>query len=195
LSGLESLTSIGGDLFISHNGALTSLYGLASLTSIGDWLDISYNLDLTSLFGLDNIDAESISNLYIANNILLSTCDVQSICDYLTLPNGTIEIYNNAPGCNNSEEVEEHCLTSVVEHTGNETISLFPNPASNFITFVAPQSMEIEEIIFYNHLGQKALVSKLVNNTVDVSKLKPGMYMVVFVTNENRYRTKMIKHN
>ena len=109
LSGLESLTSIGGGLHISGNLALTSLSGLDNVTSIGGKLYIYYNNALTSLSGLENIDAGSITNLYIHENNTLSTCEVQSICDYLVSPNGAVGIHSNASGCNNPVEVANAC--------------------------------------------------------------------------------------
>jgi len=61
-------------------------------------LDIHGNPVLPSLSGLDNIEENSISDLKIHNNSLLTTCEVQSICNYLASPNGTqvsnIKIYN-----------------------------------------------------------------------------------------------------
>jgi hypothetical protein len=87
------------------------------------------NPALTSLTGLENIDAGSISSLHIENNYLLSTCEVQSICDYLVAPNGTISIYGNAPGCNSQQEVEEaceiHCLPEGITFTTQAEIDSF----------------------------------------------------------------------
>ncbi len=113
LSGLGNLTTIGGNLQIGYyeagNSALTSLSGLDNLTSIGGYLDIIDNNALISLSGLDSIESASITDLTITNNSSLSTCDVQSICHCLAAPNGFIQIYGNAPGCNSPEEVEEDC--------------------------------------------------------------------------------------
>ena len=96
---------------------LTSLSALENLTLIGSghyiWID--NNNALTSLTGLDNIDASQMNGLLIYDNISLSLCEVQSICDYLVNPSGDLEIYNNAPGCNNPEEVEEACESVSVE--------------------------------------------------------------------------------
>jgi hypothetical protein len=119
LSGLDNLTSIGGDLqtyiFYSYppspagNDSLASFTGLNNLTSIGGKLIISYNVSLTTLSGLDNISAGSIIDLQIWGNPLLSTCEVESICEYLASPNGSVDIYYNAPGCNNPPEIAAGC--------------------------------------------------------------------------------------
>jgi hypothetical protein len=114
LNGLSVLTSIHGYFLIGDeldagNPLLTSLTGLEGLTSIGGNLWISGNNVLNSLTGLDNIEAGSITKLYIYDNVSLSTCEVQSVCNYLADPNGSINIYNNATGCMNPPEVAEGC--------------------------------------------------------------------------------------
>jgi hypothetical protein len=113
LFGLESFTSIGGGFNIFKNNLLINLSGLESLTSIGDTLFILENDSLICLTGIENINAESINGLRIIGNRALSNCEVQSLCDYLTSPNGIIEIYNNAPGCNNPPELAMACGVSI----------------------------------------------------------------------------------
>jgi hypothetical protein len=71
-------------------------------------------------------------------------------------------------------------------------INIFPNPTSSFITININGGQPIEEAIIYNHLGQKALEAVPVNNTVDVSGLKKGMYFIEVATKEWRGRTKLI---
>jgi hypothetical protein len=109
LNGLNALTTIGQSFIIFGNNHLRDLTALDALTSIGGSLEIEDNDLLNSLSGLDNIDASTISSLSIFWNLALSTCEVQSVCDYLANPNGTIEIYANAPGCRSQEEVEAAC--------------------------------------------------------------------------------------
>lgn len=109
LTGLESLNSIGGNLHIDNNYSLGSLSALSNLTSIGGYLQISGNHGLTNLEGLESIDAASITDLRIFGNIWLSTCEVQSISDYLSSPNGTVDIHSNASGCQSPPEVATAC--------------------------------------------------------------------------------------
>ncbi len=161
LSGLENLTSIGWALRIEGNDDLTGMSGLESLTSIGGELLIRYNDALTSLFGLENIDAGSILDLGIYNNDLLSTCDVQSICNYLTAPNGTITIQDNAPGCNSPEEVELHCLTQVEEIKTGNGITIIPNPSNDKITISSPAITGNTHLSIFNVSGEKVLERQL----------------------------------
>jgi len=112
--GMNNLETIGGFLRIYDNTSLISLQDLSSLTSTKGFA-VAYNTSLTSVSGLDNINPDTISGLIIKDNLNLATCEVMSMCDYLVSPNGTVEIENNAFGCNSPEEVEEACVTCLPE--------------------------------------------------------------------------------
>jgi hypothetical protein len=136
ITDIGGFTRIFGEMNIYQNPSLTSLIGLQNVTSIGDRLIVQNNDILTSLYGLENIDANSIGDLFIKDNELLSTCHVQSICDYLVVPNGIIEIWGNAPGCDSEEEVEAACLVGEEELrvTGyGLRVEVFPNPTSEIV--------------------------------------------------------------
>ena len=105
LSGLDNVTTIEGDLIISNNDVLSDLMSINNVTSIGGSLEVEDNDILTSLTGLDNIEEGSIIDLEIRDNISLSICNIENICQYLISPNGTVTIYNNSDGCNSQEEI------------------------------------------------------------------------------------------
>jgi len=198
LTGLDNVTSIEGDLVIGvswdgyGNPALTSLTGLNNLTSIGGHLEINRNDVLTSLSGLDNIEASSIGNLSIRNNSSLSTCEVQSICDYLISLGGWSDIHDNAPGCNSQEEVEEACESvSVNEETFNTYLSIYPNPAQLELN-ISTEGYIIEEVSIYTLTGQQVLQERPVIGTIDISHLPPGMYIVEVTIENTRIRQKLL---
>ena len=170
LTGLDNVTSIGGDFMLWGNYALTSLTGLDNVTSIGGKLEVSGNKSLISLMGLDNINAASITDLHIGcQNNQLSTCEVQSVCDYLASPTGTIYISGNATGCNSQAEVEAACATVTVDEINlAENISVYPNPAKDILTISCQNGVTIEELIIYNQTGQKVFAGELLDNTIDV---------------------------
>ena len=156
IQALSSLISVGTSCQIDNLVNETDFSDLANLKTIGDRLSISYCDGLTSLSGLDNIVAESISDLRITFNPGLSTCEVQSICDYLASPNGEIIIHDNAPGCNTPEEIESACLVGINEITP-EQISIYPNPATNEVFITLENGQPVNEITIYNQLGQIVL--------------------------------------
>lgn len=162
LSGLDNLATIGQYLEIDHNKTLVSLTALDNLTSIGDNLIIWNNEVLANLTGLNNIDAGSIIGLGIAENPSLSTCEVESICNYLSSPNGEIMIIDNAPGCNNQEEIEEACEGSSVDEIHIlDQLSLYPNPFSTTTTIEYElQNSELVIIAIYNNLGKQVEIIK-----------------------------------
>ena len=200
-TGLDNLSSIGGNIEIIENDSLISLSGLNNLTSIGGSLIIglgypprSGNNSLASLSGLDNIDAGSITELRISNNHSLSTCEVQSVCDYLANPGGYIYIHDNAPGCNSQQEVKEACDTLSVEDIIYEGgFSIFPNPATDRLTISPKDGVTIDEVILYNQIGQKVLHHKPVMQPIDVSMLRQGMYVIDVICGKRKMRGKFIK--
>lgn len=109
LIGLNGLKTIGGSLMIEGNDSLVNLAGLDSLTTIGGSLYIRYNKALTSLAGLEHLQAGSITDLTICQNSSLSTCGFPGICSWLSSPLGVANIYYNAPGCNNIDEIVDGC--------------------------------------------------------------------------------------
>ncbi len=158
-----------------------------------DGFTISFNNSLTTLTGLDNINADSLLYFEIVYNDQLSVCDIQSVCNYIIMPNVDFAIIDNAPGCNSPEEVEEHCLTILKKNPTAELPLLSPNPATSFITITTPQNQPVEYVIIYNHFGQKVLTAKPVNNTLDISTLKPGFFYIEVPGKEWRGRNKFIK--
>ncbi len=202
LSGLDNVTSIGGDLDICGNDALTSLTGLNNVTSIGGGLDIRGNDALASLVGLENIDAGSITGLYIHNNDLLTICEVQSICDYLAAPNGNIEIYDNAPGCNSPEEVDAACATVHTEHiVFNNEIILAPNPFSEQTELrIAKTNKGPIDICIFNIFGI-CLRSWHFENTsavqtqfsLDMHGIPPGIYFCRIQIGNETITKKIVK--
>jgi hypothetical protein len=200
-TGLESLSSIGGSLEIYGNNSLINLSGLEGLTSISGSLLIGKLFDYPP-YGIGNPSLESIESLInvvliggdltIRNNQMLSNCAIESICDYLAIPNGNITIFGNAPGCNSQAEVEAACLTPIESIFSNKEISIYPNPGKDFLIVSTHNGVNWDDVVIYNLAGQKVLQSKTVNNTLDISKFRPGMYIVEMVTKQGKVREKLM---
>ena len=193
LTGLDNVTSIGGPLWIYFNSVLTSLTGLENVTSIGRHLEIWNNEALTSLKGLANVTSIP-GDLLIGGNYALTSCEIQSVCDYLASPNGNFSIHNNAPGCNTQQEVEDACDTLSVENlTIDHGCLIYPNPVKERLTISSKNGLRIDEIAIYNQIGQKVLHHKPVAQSLDVSMLRPGMFVLEAVCGNKRMRGKFVK--
>ncbi|MBK8700517.1 MAG: T9SS type A sorting domain-containing protein [Saprospiraceae bacterium] len=131
ITGLNNLTTLTGYLNIYQCSSLQSMPGLSNLQDIGWFFYIAYNPVLTSLLDLSGINSIA-GNLTIQNNLGLSNCHAQGICDYINAPPGSINISGNAVGCNSASEVQTACLAampvtftafSVVHKEGDNMIS------------------------------------------------------------------------
>jgi hypothetical protein len=91
LSGLRNLSSVGGDLVIGDNDDLTNLSGLENLTSVGGDLKIDNNQALTSLSALENITSVG-GDMYITDNPVLASL---SGLENLTSVGETLDIAEN----------------------------------------------------------------------------------------------------
>ena len=110
LSPLSNITSVAGSLGIGSTEYLENLNGLSSLTHVGGTIYIEYNYSLTDISALQNVNPESFGNLYIVNNPMLEVCNIASFCEYLSDQDNDRSIYNNAPGCEYSYEIENQCF-------------------------------------------------------------------------------------
>jgi len=225
LVGLEGLLSIGDGLYIAGNANLTTLTGLEGLTSIGDNLNIGGNPSLTNLSGINNLsfiggqlvieDNEALISLTglevvehigwtlcIFDNSSLSSCEVESVCNYLAETPGEAWITNNAPGCNNPEEVEEACESVSIDETDlPEKLNIHPNPFSSIITITYEIAQPgITEIQIFNQIGQVIKEFSKLDSQVGVNKViwqandvSPGIYFCKLKANERIQMRKIIK--
>jgi hypothetical protein len=192
---LLAYTSIGGNLSIGINASLTDISGLINLTSIGEnsGISIQSNDILSSLYGLDNIEASSIDGLMITNNPMLSTCEVQSICDYLVNQTGSLWLSGNATGCNSKEEVVDACETVAVQEVlSAHNITISPNPAYDEVKIAMMNDISIDEVNIYNHLGQRLIHQHSQQENIDVSGLSEGLYIVEVLSGGLFMREKLI---
>jgi hypothetical protein len=191
ISGLINLTAIGGGLSIAANPELFDLYGLDSLSSINGDLEIRLNESLANITALSNLNPGSIDDLIIYDNNSLSDCHIESICEYLAGSNGTIEIHDNAPGCNSQGQVEGICIfLAMGDVNAPENYSIYPNPVVDILTF---SSADITTIEIYNMIG--ALIARRNTNKIDMSDLHSGIYFVIGFDKNNTalYKGKIIK--
>ena len=105
LVGLESLTSIQGNLLIRYTSSLESLNGLDNVTSIGGDLYVAENDDLSTLNGLDNLNSVG-RHIYIFKNKTLKS--IAALINIKSV-NNDLQIIDNAleslQGLNNITKV------------------------------------------------------------------------------------------
>lgn len=92
LTGLASVTSIGGSVSISQINALTNLTGLDSVTSIGGSLFFITNDALTRLAGLDSLTSIG-GDLYISSQAVLT--DLNGLASVTSI-GGSLKVQSNS---------------------------------------------------------------------------------------------------
>jgi len=192
LEGLSNLSTIDGKLCIESNDTLTNLLGLNNLSTIGGVIFINSNMELINIEGLANINTETISGIYIIDNISLSFCNINSICQYIANTNNNLDIFYNAPSCNSAAEVEEACLVSVESYYGENETSIYPNPSKNKLFLSSKNGVVINEVNIYNQLGQIVLHEHIINGCVNISTLENGIYFIELITDRILIRKKLI---
>ncbi len=100
-------------------------------------------------------------------------------------------------GVTNSARVKETWkaagLVGMKERNEHERVSLYPNPAQDVITVsVAGLTNEEAVVEVYNDLGELVLSGPF-SETLDVSALQPGMYLVRMKTSTQRFHSRFIK--
>lgn len=82
--------------------------------------------------------------------------------------------------------------TASVNDVFASKVSIYPNPANEFVTISS--SVEINKIEVYNLLGKKvSSSSSLINNTLDISNLSKGMYLLKLTSEEGTATKKIVK--
>lgn len=167
-------SEIGEGVTITGND-ITNLNGLSTITSVGGRLSIVNNPNLASLAGLNKIIPGTITSLTISGNTSLSSCELKSICDYLASPIGTVDIQNNATGCNSADEVKVKCATA-----GSDVIpiiqafNIFPNPSPGIFTFTLTLTNQTHvNFDIVNNLGQTMA-------TILDEALTPGLHQLTW---------------
>ena len=180
LTGIEGLTSVGGNLTIGYNKVLTNLTAMKELKTIDGNLSISNNVKLTSITGIANIDNTTISTLYIIYNSILSTCEVQSICNYIAGEVVAANIFHNAEGCNSPQQVQEACQSSVGESNINNSFSITLNPSCDKIIINSLNFTSNFNLSIFNISGQKMFEKKLTNQEteINIGNIPRGIYIV-----------------
>jgi len=206
-SGLENLVSVNGILIGEYgdddccgNNSLETLSGLESLNSVGTYLQIFDNSSLIDISGLNNADFSTLNYLGLAYNSSLSNCAIQNICDHISEPGIYFQVFENADGCNSTEEVEETCFSSIDEISNEASLLISPNPAPGITTLsfkISKPGMVICDLFDFSGTKIKSMVNEVkasgyYEKEFDLSNIPAGVYFCILKTTHGLYSKKLV---
>ena len=107
-------------------------------------------------------------------------------------PSGTVDTIAN-PTINQILNVVEGSSLSVAQNSSS-TFTIFPNPAKETLNINLANGVSIKYVEVFDLIGRSVIKSEVVNNSISVSKLSTGTYiLVVSDTNGKDYSQKFIK--
>jgi len=82
-------------------------------------------------------------------------------------------------------------IVGIDENVTKSTISVYPNPTSDFISIQNDTNDALSSISLRNVSGQIILVSK--KNHIDLTPFNSGIYFIEVLTKTNKYFNKIMK--
>jgi len=161
-------------------------------------IDVSNNPNI-GFFELQRMDALVDVNIKNGNNQNLNFLQIQEspnlVCVQVDDPQAVIEgvvppyddwIIENDP------IISDDCYLGV-EDMALGKISLYPNPVTNILTIETNATFAITSVQLYDVLGRLVLQKEADFQSIDVSSLPAGLFMVVIETNRGLFTEKIIK--
>lgn len=92
--------------------------------------------------------------------------------------------------------IENHLETNVSNHNTSQSIKIFPNPATEYITIQLSNQDVLNELRLLDYQGKKIMSKKLIKNniSIDLSHLPQGIYTLIGNTQNQRFVKQIIKH-
>ncbi len=69
---------------------------------------------------------------------------------------------------------------------------LYPNPAYNNVVYITTQKNKVKDITVYDVFGEVVLRDRIKNNSLDISRLVPGVYVLQVTENEHTMNRKLV---
>jgi len=149
-------------------------------SSSADNLSVSVTIPTTATLGSTTM---RVSMKYNAEQTACETFDYGEVEDY------TVNVSNSARSTNSSAKA--------TEQLGNEvatSVVAYPNPTAGFVQVkLTTKEDSLVSYSVFNTIGQTVLKGSLDTQTIDVSNLKHGIYILEVNDGNKSFKTKLIK--
>ena len=176
----------------------TQLLATAIVSDFITEIDVSNNPNI-GLFELIRMDALVDVNIKNGNNQNIGFLRIEEspnlacvqVDDPQAVIDGVVPPYDDWI-IENDPLISEDCYLGVEDITLGK-ISLYPNPVANILTIGTNSSFAITSVQLYDVLGRLVLQKEADFQSIDVSSLPAGLFMVVIETNRGLFTEKIIK--
>ncbi|MDD5150559.1 MAG: T9SS type A sorting domain-containing protein [Flavobacterium sp.] len=138
---------------------------------------------------------EPTSDLTNATGTSAAAAQIASVCfrqaGNATAGTGNVE-YDVVRTADNWAYVTTSSLVLKTQQNAISGLNIYPNPVSNGTLYITSNSSNAKYVSVYDILGKEILNSKTSNNTVNVSNLKSGAYIVKITEEGNTDTRKLI---
>jgi len=76
--------------------------------------------------------------------------------------------------------------------TDIQGFKLYPNPSSSNVVYITTRDNLYKEITVYDVFGKVVLVDKIIHNTLNISRLVPGVYVMQIIENKKTITRKLV---
>lgn len=133
---------------------------------------------------IDNIIiSNELSSALVSGSVLRETTATQKISSYSSTTSDHTPV---------SATFRFSIPTALVNLNDNLEISVFPNPAQNYLT--VKTDLKIENIQLFNLTGNEVLKLNDISDKIDISKLPQGIYILRVKTEKGYYQQKLLKN-
>jgi len=168
------------------------------LTTVGVWIDYNHDKSFSANeftdLGASNEPATLTATLTIPEDAILGSTRMRVKCQLLVAvsPGSSCSL----PAWDNGE-TEDYAIMISGATAGNQDFSrekfaVYPNPAADSITIIAPHGKDVREVTVFNLSGQLVLAANN-STTLDVKDLAPGIYFVNILTKDGSSAIRFIK--
>jgi hypothetical protein len=119
---------------------------------------------------------------------------IASICNGRALMKNGRGAFGSKQSSFSTIYLAEYDFQTSIDMIQKSQFNVYPNPAREEITVLSDMFNDGCDVLVYNHLGALVLRSALANNKLNVSSLKPGLYIIELDRNDILMRKKLVIH-
>lgn len=133
-----------------------------------------------------------------SNNTISTEANSQETIVSSTVSEGITFIIPNTRVGNTSTRASDPCEISSIDDLtpSDDEFILYPNPVNDVLTIESESSLAATQghLNIYNGLGQIVMTQQLTSNTVDISAISQGIYVVKLQIDNSSFSYKLLKN-